>query len=122
MRVMRGWPWSCLPRADRGLLRDTRSRLARRGGLPRLWTSCSLFTSCVGRTRNERTDRAALGDYVSKADGLVHLVAFQAVFLVSGPCLAVLGFDTLSVRARVLVVIHLAVLRRGLGRVCVIRQ
>jgi len=49
------------------------------------------------------------------------LLALEAVLLVPGALLAVLGLDALAVRAGVGVVVHLAVLRRVFVGICVER-
>ena len=52
---------------------------------------------------------------------LTNLVALQAVLLATGPADSVFRFDPLAVRARVLVVVDLAVRRRIFGRIGVER-
>jgi hypothetical protein len=86
--------------------------MACRRNLSGLWPTDLVTAASMERARRERADRPALGNYISRANGLAEFYAFFASQLVSGATLAMSGRNLLSIWAIVVIVIDISVLGR----------
>jgi hypothetical protein len=74
----------------------------------------------MGRSRNARADRTALGSYVQASDDLAELDALLTARLASVARLTMLRQDFLALETVVMVVMNLSVLGRFFLRICVV--
>ena len=95
--------------------------MARRRGMPSLRPAGSFAATGMGCARRERADRPALGNYVPRSV-LAKPDAFLAARLVPGSVYAMLGLDFLPVRAVIVIVMDIPMLRRVFERVRVVRR
>ena len=96
--------------------------MARAWYMSRLWAPNFVLAASLVRARFERADRATMGNHVPATGILTELDALFAAFLAASAALTMLGLDALPIRAIVVIVVHVPVLRRVLRRIGMVRR
>jgi hypothetical protein len=96
--------------------------VARAWYMSRLWVPNFVLAASLVRARFERADWATMGNHIPATGVLAELDAFFAAFLAASAALTMLRPDALPVRAIVMIVVHVPVLRRVLRRIGMVRR